>query len=351
MAGTGTFGAVQPELTTVADDEVVVHVGPEVRRYRELTPGTDYDLDGVQARTLPRPPGELLSRVATVNDLHFGETECGRIEGAEIGPVLRVQPGEPPYAQTMNAGAVAEMRALGGGAGPDAVVAKGDLTAGGTQAEYDAFRACYLPAFGDRLHAVRGNHDALAGATFADEPTREVALDGVILAILDTTVAGRSNGGLTADQLGWLDELASRADRPVLVLGHHPPWDPGSAVRPADYFGINPDDSEALVGVLARRPAVAGYFAGHTHRNRVRRFARLPGVPVVEVASVKDFPGSWAEYRVFEGGLLQIHRRVSTPEALAWTDRTRAMFSGAYAAYSFGLIGDRCFPFGHRPVT
>ena len=28
--------------------------------------------------------------VATVNDLHFGEVECGRIDGLDIGPVLSV---------------------------------------------------------------------------------------------------------------------------------------------------------------------------------------------------------------------------------------------------------------------
>ena len=94
-------------------------------------------------------------------------------------------------------------------------------------------------------------------------------------------------------------------------------WGPNSASRPAKYFGINPDDSEGLVEVVARRPALSGYFAGHTHRNRVRRFPPTGRVPFVEVACVTDFPGSWAEYRVFEGGILQIHRRIASPAALA----------------------------------
>jgi hypothetical protein len=46
---------------------------------------------------------------------------------------------------------------------------------------------------------------------------------------------------------------------------------------------------------------------------------------------------------VFEGGILQVHRRISTREALDWTDRTRAMFFGQYATYSFGQLTDRCF--------
>ena len=36
---------------------------------------------------------------------------------------------------------------------------------------------------------------------------------------------------------------------------------------------------------------------------------------------MKDFPGSWAEYRVFEGGILQVHRRLSSSAALAWSEK------------------------------
>jgi len=334
---------VVPELTTVADDEVVVHLLGEVRTYHGLDPATTYDLDGVEATTLARPGGGLLAVFATVNDAHFGETECGLVDGTDIGPVLRAEPDEPPYPETMNTAAAAEIGALRDGAGPDVVIAKGDLTTHGLRAEFDAFLACY-GRFGGRLFAVRGNHDA-QGDHFADLATQRVDIDGAILAIVDTTIEGRAGGRLTAEQLAWLDELGASADRPVVVFGHHHPWNPDSTQRSDTYFGINPGDSEALVEVFVRRPALSGYFAGHTHRNRVRTFSPLPGIPVAEVASVKDFPGSWAEYRVFEGGILQVHRRVSSPEALAWTDRTRAMFHGAYAGYSFGELGDRCFRF------
>ena len=127
---------------------------------------------------------------------------------------------------------------------------------------------------------------------------------------------------MSTDTIAWLDQVAADADRPVMVFGHHHPWDPGSTERPEAYFGINPDDSERLVEVVARRPRIVGYFAGHTHRNRVRRFAATGDVPWVEVACVKDFPGAWAEYRVFEGGILQVFRRISAPEALAWSEKT-----------------------------
>ena len=129
----------------------------------------------------------------------------------------------------------------------------------------------------------------------------------------------------------------------MLVFGHHHPWDPSSSERNEHYFGINPDDSEALCGVITRCESIAGYFAGHTHRNRVRHFDAARGVPIVEVACVKDYPGAWAEYRVHEGGYTQLVRRIATPAAMAWTEQTRSMFAGLYRDYALGRQSDRCF--------
>jgi len=333
------------EVTTVADDEAVVFEGGRHTHYDDLSPDTDYDFDGASFRTLPRPAGERLATIATVNDVHFGELECGVLEGLELGPILQSDPGEAPYPETMNSGAIAEIKALG----PDVVVVKGDLTTHGSPEEYKAFLDAYQPAFGERLHHVRGNHDASTGETFASDAPLEVELPGIRLAILDTVIPEHHTGQVSAEQLEWLDEMGARTDRPVLVFGHHHVWSPLSKNREETYFGINPDDSEKLVDVVARRPSLVGYFAGHTHRNRVRRFPSTGDVPWVEVACVKDFPGAWAEYRVFEGGVLQVHRRISTPDALEWTERTRAMFGGLYPAYSFGELADRCFPIWPRP--
>lgn len=328
------------ELTTVGDDLAVLHDGPRVVRADGLDPDREYTVEGVTFRTLPRPPGERLATVTTVNDVHFGETVCGHVDGFDAIETFSVGPGEPPYPETMNKAACAEMAAVA----PDAVVVKGDLTAAGTEAEYEQFLACYRPMFGDRLHHIRGNHDAYHGGTFATFGPFTVELPGVVLAVIDTTIPGRSSGGVTEAQLAWLDDLGASVDsRPVLVFGHHHCWAPGSTSRSDTYFGIHPDDSEALVAVFARRRRLAGYFAGHTHRNRVRRFAATGARPWVEVSCVKDFPGTWAEYRVFEGGILQVAHRISAPEALAWTDRTRGMFGGTYPAYSFGRLEDRCF--------
>jgi len=295
---------VLPELTSVADDEAVVHVGADVRVYDELIPGTDYTYDGHSFRTFP-DLGERLATFATVNDVHFGETVCGVLESYDDGPTFSTEPGDDPYPEVMNRAVIADIEAIS----PDAVVAKGDLTTHGIREEYDAFLAHYGAAFGDRLLHVRGNHDAYAGETFAaDAPVAHV-LPGVVLAVLDTVIPTDTPGRVTADQLEWLDDLAATADRPVLVFGHHHVWSPDSNHRPDTYFATG-------------------------------------AVPWVEVACVKDFPGAWAEYRVFEGGVLQVHRRASAPDALAWADKTRAMFGGAYVEYAFGALEDRCLVVG-----
>ena len=346
---------VEPELTTVSEHEAVFFVPAEpesrrpaeVRRHDGLEPGRTYELEGTEFRTLDHPGGELLCTVATVNDLHFGETTAGILEGFPTGPVLSSEPGADPYPEVMNAAARSEIMA----ADPALVVAKGDLTDAGAAADLAAFRACYAP-FGERLVAIPGNHDVAGGpvdvGTGPDGPggvglPRSIDLAGVTVALLDTTIARQATGRVGADQLDWLDELGARADRPVLVMGHHHPWGPGSRTRAAGYFGIDPESSEALVGVFTRRPRLVAYLAGHTHRNRVRRFEASGAVPWVEVASVKEFPGCWAEYRAYEGGVLQVVHRLSSAAALAWSERTRCLFGGMFPAYAFGALEDRCF--------
>jgi predicted phosphodiesterase len=327
----------RPEVMTVADDEVVVYRGAQRSVLADLDPDTDIDLGFRTVHTLPRR-GELLATFTTVNDVHFGETVCGRVGGADFA-TFSVEPGATPYPVVMNAGAVAEMSAVG----PDAVVVKGDLTSTGVVEEYEQFRDMYDSAFGDRLLHVRGNHESFHELDVAALPTQERTLPGVILAVLDTSRDRTVNGRLSADQLDWLDELGARADRPVMVFGHHPVWKPESEPRSDECFGLIPDDTEALVAVFGRRPRLAAYVAGHTHRNDVAWFDGAPGVPFAEVSCVKDFPGSWVEYRVYEDLILHIHRRIGTPDALAWSERTRGMFAGTYVPYALGRLAHRSF--------
>jgi predicted phosphodiesterase len=338
------------ELATIADDEAVVFEGPVAHRYQGLQPGSEQRAGPLTVRTLRRPPGERLATVATVNDVHFGETDCGVIPGLDLGPILSVEPGEQPYPLVMNQAAVAEIAAVV----PDAVVAKGDLTAEGTLEEYEQFLGVYAAAFGERLIITRGNHDNPAVPSgLPSSPTFEVVeLPGVTLAVLDTSRPGWVGGAIDDDQAEGLDELASRADRPVLVFGHHPVAEDELLLFngfPVVAAGLDGPSTQRLADVVARRPAIVGYFAGHTHRNKLRHLSTTGAFPWVEVACVKDFPGSWAEYRVFEGGILQVHRRIhDDPGAIAWSERCRALYGGLYPSYAWGPIEDRCFEIGLR---
>ena len=330
------------DITTVADDLVVIHDGFDVRRYDGLEPDTDHDLDGIVVHTLPRPDGELLCRFATVNDVHFGELEAGRVDDLTEGPIRRSEPGAEPYPEVMNRAAAAEMAEID----PAAVIVKGDLSMDGRASEWEAFEACYRRPFGERLHVVRGNHDAYRHQAGYSGDQR-IDLAGVTVALLDTAIPGATTGTVTLEQIDWLDDLCAATEAPVVVMGHHQQWIGAGpdAKRSDDYFGLHPDASDRLDHLATRRPAVVAYAAGHTHRHRVRPMARS-GVPSIEVGCTKDFPGTWAEYRVYEGGIMQVVHRMSSPEALAWSESCRGLYSDFgvdYESYALGTLADRCF--------
>jgi Icc protein len=196
---------VPVDVTTVADDLVVAHVGTTVHRLDGLEPGTQHEVAGRVVRTLDRPPGALLCRIATVNDVHFGETEAGRIDDLPQGPVQRREPDEDPYPETMNRGAAAEIAAID----PAAVFVKGDLSNDGLPEEWDAFEACYRSTFGDRLHVVRGNHDAYRGQTCLHRRPLDGAAGRGRGPARHRATHPHSTGWITDEQLDWLDDHAA----------------------------------------------------------------------------------------------------------------------------------------------
>ena len=339
------------QVTTRVGDTEVTTVGPHhFARFPDLEPATEYgvQVDGAPAdeflpdrvTTLAVPSGRRLGTLATTNDVHFGEVEAGKVHFDDaVGPIVRALPGEPPYPETMNGGAIAEIRELD----PDAVLVKGDLTNLGTPDEYAAFLAAY-EQLGPRMRHVRGNHDAMIDPTMALEGAPyTIDVGGVTLLVIDTVLPGSERGQITREQIGILGEVASATSGAVLVFGHHHLWDLDAAERSVAYFGVNPDDTEAFGEAVLAHENVVGYFAGHTHRNRVRRSDRARRVPFVEISCTKDYPGVWAEYGLYEGGFTQVVRRISAPDALVWTERTRPMYHGLYRAYALGPLDHRCF--------
>ena len=153
--------AVAVELTTVADDAATFHDGTDVDHVDGLEPDTEYERHGITFRTLRPPAGPAAlphrARSTTSTSARSRPAASTTTPRARSGAS---RPAPTPYPETMNRAAVAEMAA----ADLAAVIVKGDLTTDGepTRSSPPSRRATG-PAFGDRLHVVRGNHDAYRG--------------------------------------------------------------------------------------------------------------------------------------------------------------------------------------------
>ena len=66
-------------------------------------------------------------------------------------------------------------------------------------------------------------------------------------------------------------------------------------------------------------------------------------VPFAEIGCTKDYPGTWAEYRIYEGGYTQVMRRVGSPGAFDWAEQTPGLYEGVYRDYALGPLEHRCF--------
>ncbi|MCU1484605.1 MAG: Calcineurin-like phosphoesterase [Actinomycetia bacterium] len=289
--------------------------------------------------TLEPPPGRELFRLATVGDLHMGD-------GVTFGvlPTVRDPGGEDdsPIPRATRA-AVAELA----GWGAQLLVAKGDLTHHGLEAEF-ALAAELLTGPGLPVVATIGNHDvrsghvdgrpvlAAAGIELAVEGVVVRDVPGLRVVVADATIPGRHPGSFRTVGPAILDAAAS-AGGPVLVALHHQlqplpvptHWPPG-VLGPA---------SGRFLRALAEANPHAVVTSGHTHRNRARRAGP---VLVTEVGSPKDHPGAWAGYVVHEGGIRQVVRRTMAPEVLRWTESTKRALFGVWGRWSPGKLDDRC---------
>ena len=356
------------ELMSVGPDEVVVtftsepdeRVTTRVGAHEVTTEGpfhdaritglesdTDYDLvvEGVEpdrwlparVRTLIRPRGRLVATVATANDVHFGETECGRTGDPAtdaIGPILRSAPGDPPYPEVMNGAIVDEMSALA----PDVVIVKGDLTDTGRPEEYEAFLGCY-GRLGARMHHVRGNHDAMRDPATRAPGTRRTRSRSTVSPSRCSTPrfraawAVRSRPTSSPGSTTWPGRRRIRCSCSRTTRRSTTIPTTGSAPRITTRWSTCS---------CAERTS-PGTWRGT--RTRITSFAtRGPrGIPYAEVACGKDYPGAWAEYRIYEGGYTQVMRRVAEPDARAWSERARHMIQDIYRDLVLGSVADRCF--------
>ena len=205
-------------------------------------------------------------RIAQVSDLHVkspGELAYGRVDTAKA---------LERCIAALNAFVPA----------PDFVVISGDLADTPASEEYE-YLARLLAPLKLPFAAIPGNHDSreMMRAAFPNAPyasvsgplNQKIAVGGLDLLLLDSSVPGKPHGELDPSTLSWLDAaLAMTADRPALLFLHHPPFIAG--IWHMDRQNLaNAGD---LAAIVQRHPRVRLIATGHVHRATLAMFAGVP---------------------------------------------------------------------------
>ena len=319
--------------------------------------------------TLVPPAGRLLFTMCWANDVHIGEMTSGlaisddRLPRGGFPPGFAADP-DNPYWRFMAEAAVDEARARGA----ELMLFNGDLTSeaepvnvGEAKRIFDRFgpyRDAYWVTRGnhDRAHrgdewaecqpaGVPGYNDCLRDAFFPDGPAW-FSFDhhGAHIVGLDTNDLTTGSGAMAPEQFEWLEaDLAGHAGTPTFLFGHHPvSEEAGVTAVPPVVFTLNPDDAARLEQQVAEH-AVVGVYSGHTHRNKRTSSPRSPGVPYIEVAATKEYPGGYALVRVHEGGYMVNFYKTKADPSRAWSERSRGEYLGLYPYYTLGSFADRNF--------
>jgi hypothetical protein len=319
-----------------------------------LVPGIEYRC-GIQINGLDQPagtwspatfttlipPGNLLFRFATVTDTHVGEGTAGLVGGTSYTGFTWPD-AENPYWKFTNEVAVREINE----AAVDFVIHKGDLTAEAAQVDLETAKAIF-----DKLsmpwYPLRGNHDRqhegvdrFPAVLGLDQTWRAFDFGGHRFLLLDSS---DENGFGTLDeaQLSWVEgelRAAAAARQPTWVVLHN------GACEESGFYSILGDPLYRLDDAMAgASPFVLGVLSGHSHRNIRLEAMYVPGVPFVETASTKEFPGMWTEVRVYSEGWMQIAHVIDCPECREWYDMTAGEYNGHAEEMQVGRLEDRCF--------
>ena len=304
--------------------------GPAGEPFVTTLPGVDGALDP--------PPGRLLSRFATISDLHIGERGFGLLHTMHEKP-------EPAEGYPLRCARAAIREALAWGA--EALVVKGDLTWSGRRVQWELV-AELLAGLPVPLLVTLGNHDTgekgidprpvleAAGVELSDEPAAH-DLPGIRLVVAHSARPALREGRIDAAQREKVAALIDGAPAAFLGVHHYPQRFARSVRYPA---GLVREDGDPLLAAVAEANPRTLVSCGHSHRHRRHV---MHGLTVTEVGSTKDYPGVWAGYAVHEGGIRQVVKRVEAPEAVVWTERSRRAVLGVWGLWSPGRLQWRCF--------
>ncbi len=319
--------------------------GVAVVELDQLTPATHYEVSlessagspiGEIDFTTSQESGEITAKIATISDVHLGLERFG------FASKLR-DVSSPPYAFRCARAAIAEATQWGA----ELLLVKGDLTDTGREADWH-LAAELLADVDIPILFTPGNHDVLTksdvdpadgarrlGLDFSPVQTHD--LDGVRVVLADTSRFGRGTGDLAKVR----NELLEAVDcpEPALVAFHH-----NIQRTPFPWFwppGISSGNAMPVVTALEEANPRLFLTSGHTHRNRLHWLGRDRTVPYTEVSSTSDYPGVWAGYTATRSSIHQVVRRISSPDAIDWTERTRRVLLGIWPSWSQGRLHDR----------
>ena len=338
----GTLTATTGDLNVVLGDADRAGIGEITGLAAATAHPVDLHVDNrivaqITIRTAAPLLGHLIGRVATISDMHLGESAFG------LTRTMREANGTADtYPLRCTIAAVHEAQDWGA----ELIVFKGDITHSGLPSQWELFDRV-LDEVDVPIMAIPGNHDVV-GVAGATDHTRALALRGIdseqvqwrslgssrIVAV-DSTIPRKGSGTLEGRLGSVLD--AVDISGPALVFAHH-----HFEHTPVRYFwppGVGPAETTDVLHTLAEVNSDLVVSSGHTHRNRARTVA---GMLVTEVGSVKDHPGVWAGYDIHEGAVRQTVRRVAEPSCVEWTDRTSTAVAGIWGVWSPGSISHRC---------
>lgn len=240
-----------------------------------------------------------------------------------------------PYPSRCFRAAVAEAKAWGA----RRFVFKGDLTDHGYAEEFAWFAALVRQSGAD-ADMILGNHDI---RTEEVDGVAELRRHGLRVAATATAVdlpglriillpSARGYHGGHWDHADAAIELAREASGPVFVATHHYPHRfPVKLKMPS---GVAHAEATPFLDALDRVAPGSLIACGHTHRHHRRHYKSLL---ITEIGSPKDFPGVWAGYVVYEGGITQTVHKIAEPSAREWLDRTGNVLFGGWRLWSPGM--------------
>lgn len=202
-----------------------------------------------------------------------------------------------------------------------AVMLTGDVADGGSDDDYALVKELLAP-LQMPVFPIPGNHDSREGfrRAFADQLTfadpvylnYEARVGEMRVLALDSLIAGRVEGALTAPTLAW---LAQRLDEPfagpTFLLIHHPPFESG--IHGLDVMSLiqgGPELAALLQGYAGELTVLAGHIHSPYQGIWQGRLCAVGGSPAFEIAPDLH-PQAEAPPLVDQSYGYFIHRRVS----------------------------------------